>query len=196
MFRVALFGSHRRLAPRPSLVCVPRQTCQWRAAATATDNPQHLQQQQQQLTREQQLLRVRATAVKLAAYANLHRSNVNMDKTRIALQAWREVQELPEHFIEQAADIDAVVKLLNAFAYFRSHWENGHDGPSAPLPVRSGAAAAAAAAKADPNEIEIPADFYGTTRKASAPDGSQSSQQPRRFTSRPKPVEVIGEMIE
>lgn len=133
-------------------------------AATITESTQRQQQQQ-----HQQLARVNAAALKLNAYMNLHRSNVNVSKDRIVLQAWREIEELPEKYIE-VADVDSILKMLQSFAYFRKYWDKGHDGPSHPLPARFGpdgkrimtsSASGAGGAKArDLEEVEIPPEFY------------------------------------
>lgn len=118
------------------------------AAATGSGVPTLTKQQQLQ-----HIAHARSAAANISAYINLHSSNVNVSKARIALQAWREIDELPEKYIE-IADVDSVVKLLNGIGYFRTVWERGHEGPANPLPKRT------AGSMRDPEEIAIPPDFY------------------------------------
>jgi hypothetical protein len=175
--------------------------------------------------RLQQVARVRATATRAVAYENLHRSNVNLSKPRVALQAWRELQELPEEYLE-VADMDSVVKLLGTFAYFRPFWEKGHEGPAQPLPPR------AAGVPRDAEEITIPPECFSSVlgtgarqsgqfqhpnatshggggahqqRAGRAPSaGGKSPRQAndaavpaaKRFAQRPKAADVVGQMIE
>lgn len=156
----------RRIAssPSPSSSPISNNTTNTSSPASTSNSKSSVSGTEQQ----RQLAQIRAAAANVTAYINLHSSNVNVSKPRVALQAWREIDELPEQYIE-IADVDSVVKLLNAFTYFHRVWERGHDGPAQPLPKRERApnggllhagAAGSKTAAADPEEIVIPPDFY------------------------------------
>jgi hypothetical protein len=177
-------------------------------------------------TEQLQLARVVAASRKLTAYMNLHRSNVNVSKKRIALQAWREIDDLPQKYLE-IADIDSVVRMLNVLSYFSESrdWENGYHGPSNPLPNREEKKRDKSLPARDAEEIDIPAEFFhslsggvGGANNNNINVSGISNQQndnsqtkgrtyinPRRVLERPavkKPVntnssaDIIGDMIE
>ena len=116
-------------------------------------------QQQQQLFQKKASSRTKATALKLNGYTNLHKSSINISKERIVLQAWREIEDLPEEYV-QHADMDSVVKMINSVAYFRKFWENGHEGPANPLPTKKELKSQNKRVDDDPEEVDIPQEFY------------------------------------
>ena len=53
-------------------------------------------------------------------------------RERVKLQAWRELQSLPEDVAMCATD-DTLGDLLTMWSYFAQQWENGREGPASPL---------------------------------------------------------------
>jgi hypothetical protein len=80
--------------------------------------------------------RVIVAGLKVTAMRRMHQSKHSTPELvkRLELQAWRELQLLPDADVE-FAEGRSVAQLLIAWAYFSRFWEKGKDGPANPLPL-------------------------------------------------------------
>lgn len=82
-----------------------------------------------------QYTHVQLVAARLNKMKRVHARQEQSPKAmRLQLQAWRDLQMLPDADVE-AGDARSVALLLNSWAYFSRFWEKGIDGPTNPLPL-------------------------------------------------------------
>ena len=106
------------------------------------------EQQQEQLPAIDQDKKYTALVKKLKYTRDTHvATNDRVLKKRIALQAWRDLQALPDDDLHEL-DAYQLAVLLSVWAHFSKFWEHGRNGPSNPLPPVN-------MDKADPDEIPI-----------------------------------------
>lgn len=119
----------RRFQIRPRLALCSSACTRWQGTATSSSSSD-IQKAAEAAER------VIVAGLKVTAMRRMHQSRHATPELvkRLELQAWRELQLLPDADVE-FAEGRSVAQLLIAWAYFSRFWEKGKDGPATPLPL-------------------------------------------------------------